>query len=81
MRIKGKIMALKPLFAAANEKEIFNLIACGIFRFKAYDNKIYSSVCIFKLRLVCEIKKRNIILYKKAGLLFRDIIILEKNLF
>ena len=64
--IKGKITALKPLFAAADKKEIFNLIICGVFRFKAYDDKVYSFIRLFKLRLIREIKGYNIIPYKKS---------------
>ena len=69
LRVKGKITALKSLFAAANEKEIFNLIACGIFRFKAYNDKIYGFIRLFKLRLIREIKGCNIIPYKKSRLI------------
>ena len=69
LRIKGKITALGPLFAAADEKEIFNLIARGVFRFEAYDDKVYGFIRLFKLRLIREIKGRNIIPYKKSRLI------------
>ena len=69
MHIKGKIIAPKFPFAAANEKEIFNLIACGIFRFKAYNDKVYSFIRLFKLCLIREIKGYNIIPYKKSRLI------------
>ena len=64
--IKGKIIAPKLLFAAADEKKISNLIAYGVFYFKAYNDKIYSFIRLFKLCLIREIKGRSIIPYKKS---------------
>jgi hypothetical protein len=46
-------------FKASNNEEISDLIGCRVFKFKQYNSMLHSTICIFKLRLVREVKGRT----------------------
>ena len=62
-------MTLGAPFQVFNKQEINSLIIKGVFKFKKYNPIKFNKVCIFKLKMVNEIKgKATNTLFKKLRL-------------
>jgi hypothetical protein len=68
LRNDGVITTLGAPFEASNNQEISNLVGRGVFKFKLYNKELYSRICIFKSRLVQEIKGKTTKPYEKSRL-------------
>ncbi|KAF2818193.1 hypothetical protein CC86DRAFT_309708, partial [Ophiobolus disseminans] len=55
LRSTSKITTLGKLF----KTKIDTLIAYSVFKFEVYNPNVYSSICIFKLRIVNEVKGKT----------------------
>ena len=53
---EGRITTPRAPFQAFDKQEINSLIAREVFKFKKYDPTKFNGVCIFKLKIVNEIK-------------------------
>ena len=66
---EGRIIILRAPFQVSNKQEINSLITKKVFKFKKYNPIKFNRVCIFKLRIVNEIKGKAInALFKKLKL-------------
>jgi hypothetical protein len=65
LRNNRVITTLGALFKASDEQEISKLVGCRVFKFKLYNKELHGRICIFKLRLVREVKGKTTKLYKK----------------
>ena len=67
---EGRITTPRAPFQASDKQEIDSLIVRGVFKFKKYEPTKFDRVCIFKLRIVNEIKGKAInALFKKLRLI------------
>ena len=72
LRSTGKITTPGQPFEASTQAEIDALIARGVFKFEIYDPNVYSSICIFKLRIINEVKSKTTDQpYKKSRLVIQ----------
>jgi hypothetical protein len=62
------ITTLGAPFEASDEQEISNLVGRGVFKFELYDKELHGGICIFKSRLVQEVKGKTTKLYEKSCL-------------
>ena len=68
---KGIIITLSKLFVQVNKYEVNGLITTGVIVLIAYDERKYSSIRVFKVRMVYKIKDKLGSLYKKSRLIIR----------
>src|SRR6266704_1020965 len=56
LRKEGRIITLRAPFQVSDKQEINSLIIRGVFKFKKYNPTKFNKICIFKLKIVNEIK-------------------------
>src|SRR6266581_9436030 len=72
LRKEGRITTPGAPFQASDKQEINGLIARGVFKFEKYDPTKFDGVCIFKSRMVNEIKgKATDAPFKKSRLIIQ----------
>jgi len=69
LRCQGKITTPGALFEESDAVEIDGLMIAGVLKPELYKADTHSNICIFKLRMVREVKNKNTdTLYEKSRL-------------
>ncbi|KAF1937344.1 hypothetical protein EJ02DRAFT_477004 [Clathrospora elynae] len=68
LRNDGVINILGVPFEASNQKGIDDLVGRGMFSFELFDPTVHGGFRIFKSRMVCEVKGKTMVPYKKSRL-------------